>query len=197
MVEPAPPPGFLARAPEYPDAATIPRLLYLRLRGSTGADTVADGPRLGSPVMADIVLITGCRARGAREQRGPRGSRLVRGRQPADLAAADDRRARVQAGGGIERLALVSGRQHSDVLPHVGAMRAGGHRVTILFLDASTPELVQALRRHPPQASPGRRGRRLLESIEHERARLAPLRDAADLVIDTSGLNVHQLKERW
>ena len=32
MVEPAPPPGFVARAPEYPDAATIPRLLYLRLR---------------------------------------------------------------------------------------------------------------------------------------------------------------------
>jgi len=34
MVEPAPPPGFLARAPEYPDAATVPRLLYLRLRRS-------------------------------------------------------------------------------------------------------------------------------------------------------------------
>jgi SAM-dependent methyltransferase len=32
MVEPAPPPGFVARAPEYTDAATIPRLLYLRLR---------------------------------------------------------------------------------------------------------------------------------------------------------------------
>lgn len=32
MVEPAPPPGFLARATEYVDAATIPRLLYLRLR---------------------------------------------------------------------------------------------------------------------------------------------------------------------
>jgi SAM-dependent methyltransferase len=32
MIEPAPPPGFLERAPEYPDAATIPRLLYLRLR---------------------------------------------------------------------------------------------------------------------------------------------------------------------
>src|SRR5262249_28089492 len=30
MVEPAPPPGFLALAPEYPDAATVPRLLYLR-----------------------------------------------------------------------------------------------------------------------------------------------------------------------
>ena len=32
MVEPAPPAGFLARAPEYHDAATVPRLLYLRLR---------------------------------------------------------------------------------------------------------------------------------------------------------------------
>jgi SAM-dependent methyltransferase len=30
MVEPAPPPGFLARAAEYEAAATIPRLLYLR-----------------------------------------------------------------------------------------------------------------------------------------------------------------------
>ena len=27
MEEPTPPPGFLARAPEYRDAATIPRLL--------------------------------------------------------------------------------------------------------------------------------------------------------------------------
>ena len=32
MAEPAPPPGFLARAPEYPEAATIPRLLLLRTR---------------------------------------------------------------------------------------------------------------------------------------------------------------------
>jgi len=30
MVEPAPPPGFLALAAEYADAATVPRLLYLR-----------------------------------------------------------------------------------------------------------------------------------------------------------------------
>ena len=32
MAEPPPPPGFLARAREYPEAATIPRLLFLRLR---------------------------------------------------------------------------------------------------------------------------------------------------------------------
>jgi hypothetical protein len=30
MEEPAPPPGFLSRAEEYRDAATIPRLLALR-----------------------------------------------------------------------------------------------------------------------------------------------------------------------
>ena len=29
MHEPAPPPGFLARATEYEDAATIPRLLFM------------------------------------------------------------------------------------------------------------------------------------------------------------------------
>jgi SAM-dependent methyltransferase len=32
MVEPAPPPGFLALATEYADAATVPRLLFLRTR---------------------------------------------------------------------------------------------------------------------------------------------------------------------
>ena len=30
MEEPAPPPGFLARAEEYADAASVPRLLFLR-----------------------------------------------------------------------------------------------------------------------------------------------------------------------
>jgi len=35
MEEPAPPAGFLARAQEYADAATIPRLLYLRSRKTT------------------------------------------------------------------------------------------------------------------------------------------------------------------
>jgi hypothetical protein len=30
MLEPAPPPGFIALAPEYGEAASIPRLLFLR-----------------------------------------------------------------------------------------------------------------------------------------------------------------------
>jgi SAM-dependent methyltransferase len=41
MVEPAPPPGFLARASEYRDAATIPRLLALR------AEKLAAPPKPG------------------------------------------------------------------------------------------------------------------------------------------------------
>lgn len=97
---------------------------------------------------------------------------------------------------GIDRLALVSGRQHADVLPQVGAMRAAGHDVTVLFLDANTPVLVKrydATRRKHPMSE---EADGLLESIELERGRLATLRDAADLVIDTSDLNVHQLKER-
>ena len=35
-----------------------------------------------------------------------------------------------------------------------------------------------------------------MESIEAERQMLEPTRESADLVIDTTGLNVHQLKER-
>jgi UPF0042 nucleotide-binding protein len=99
-------------------------------------------------------------------------------------------------GSGIDRLALVAGRDYGAVLDNVAALRGEGHRVTVLFLDASTSELVRRYdatrRRHPLAAeAPG-----LLESIEQERALLGRTRDAADLVIDSSALNVHQLKHR-
>ena len=39
MEEPPPPPGFLARAPEYEEAVSIPRLLFLRAaKAATGSD---------------------------------------------------------------------------------------------------------------------------------------------------------------
>ena len=96
----------------------------------------------------------------------------------------------------IERLALVAGRQHAEVLTKVGELRADGHDVRVVFLDASTPELVRrydATRRRHPLADDTEG---LVESIELERSMLEPVRAAADLVIDTSDLNVHQLKER-
>jgi UPF0042 nucleotide-binding protein len=98
--------------------------------------------------------------------------------------------------GGIERLALVSGRQHAEVLPHVAQMRAGGHHVTVVFLEASTPVLVQrydATRRRHPFADDADG---LLEAIEYERRKLRVVKEQADLVIDTTDLNVHQLKEK-
>ena len=99
-------------------------------------------------------------------------------------------------GSDIERLALVAGREHDEILTRVGELRADTHRVTMLFLDATTPELVRrydATRRRHPLAD---EAEGLVESIELERSALDPLRGAADLVIDTTDLNVHQLKER-
>ena len=101
-----------------------------------------------------------------------------------------------QPGGGIERLALVSGRNHDDVLPGVAKMRGAGHRVVLLFLDSQTPALVQrydATRRKHPFAG---EADGLLEAIETERRLLEPVKSEADLVIDTTELNVHRLKER-
>jgi UPF0042 nucleotide-binding protein len=97
---------------------------------------------------------------------------------------------------GIDKLALVAGRDHGALLGRVAAIRAAGHHVTLVFLDASTPELVRrydATRRKHPLAADADG---LVESIDLERSMLTPTREAADLVIDTTGLNVHQLKEK-
>jgi RNase adapter protein RapZ len=99
-------------------------------------------------------------------------------------------------GSDIERLALVSGRQHIDVLPKVAALRGSGHRVRIVFLDATTAELVKrydlSRRKHPLDAD----AEGLVEAIELERSLLDSVKDAADLVIDTTALNIHQLKAK-
>jgi UPF0042 nucleotide-binding protein len=99
-------------------------------------------------------------------------------------------------GSGIERLALVSGRHHGTVLDTVAALRTAGHRVTVLFLDAADADLVKRYdatrRKHPLDDE----AHGLVEAIAYERRLLGGTRDAADLVIDTSELNIHQLKER-
>src|SRR5262245_56223766 len=70
-----------------------------------------------------------------------------------------------------------------------------GRRTTLLFLDATDEVLVRrqdaARRPHPLQASG-----RLIDGLRRERVVLANLRADADLVIDTSDLNVHQLTDR-
>jgi UPF0042 nucleotide-binding protein len=99
-------------------------------------------------------------------------------------------------GSDIDRLALVAGRQHVELLPKVSALRASGHRVRVLFLDASDTALVKRYdatrRKHPLDSEASG----LVEAIELERQLLEPVKAAADLVIDTTEMNVHQLKSK-
>lgn len=96
------------------------------------------------------------------------------------------------------QLALVVGTasNQSDAVAVVHRLREAGNRVRILFLDASTPELVKrygATRRKHPLAH---QHPSIAEAINYERILLEPVKGSADLVIDTSELNVHQLKSQ-
>jgi UPF0042 nucleotide-binding protein len=68
-------------------------------------------------------------------------------------------------------------------------------RTSMLFLEADDDILVRrqeaARRPHPLQA-----GGRLLEGIDRERSVMTQLRGDADVVIDTTQLNLHQLKDK-
>lgn len=97
-----------------------------------------------------------------------------------------------------QRLALVIGptADHVALLDHITRLRHDQHRVSVLFLDASTAELVKRYgstrRKHPLDTDAGG----VVQAIERERALLDPVKAVADLVIDTTDLTVHQLKAR-
>ena len=80
-------------------------------------------------------------------------------------------------------------------LQEVLAQGRTGRRTTLLFLEANDDVLVRrqeaARRPHPLQE-----GGRLLDGLQRERAAIASLRGDADVVIDTSNLNVHQLTDK-
>jgi len=97
----------------------------------------------------------------------------------------------------IKRIALgvdLRGGQFLQSWPEVLAeMRAAGHQVQILFFDASDEVLLRRFsetRRPHPLAG----GEPVQEGIIRERKALEQMRELADRVIDTSDLNVHQLK---
>ncbi|MCA0435363.1 MAG: RNase adapter RapZ [Actinobacteria bacterium] len=77
----------------------------------------------------------------------------------------------------------------------LAALRGMGLRPRIIFIDANDESLVrrfESVRRPHPLQGDGR----LLDGIQAERRKLADLRSDADLVVDTSGLNVHQLSAK-
>jgi UPF0042 nucleotide-binding protein len=101
-------------------------------------------------------------------------------------------------GADYERVALAIGTTADldQVLPSIAELRQAEARVRILFLDASTEVLVRRYestrRRHPLTADGGT----LAEAIVAERSLLEPVKAEADVLVDTTELNVHQLRDR-
>jgi UPF0042 nucleotide-binding protein len=98
---------------------------------------------------------------------------------------------------GISRVALGVDLREREFLRDyeviLGELRRQGRRVEVLFLDASDAVLVQRFgetRRPHPAAGDGGP----LAGIAHEREQTASLRERADRIVDTSSLNVHQLR---
>jgi UPF0042 nucleotide-binding protein len=102
--------------------------------------------------------------------------------------------------GEVPRIAAVvdvRGRQFfADLRDAMADLEAAGVRSRLVFLEASDEALIRRFegsrRRHPLQGSEGR----LTDGIDAERRLLSDLRGDADLVIDTSGFNVHQLRAK-
>src|SRR5713226_482073 len=97
----------------------------------------------------------------------------------------------------IKRIALgvdLRGGQFLESWPDVLAdMRRSGHHVEIVFFDASDEVLLRRFsetRRPHPMAGQDP----IQEGITRERKALEGMRELADKVIDTSDMNVHQLK---
>jgi len=97
----------------------------------------------------------------------------------------------------VDRVAVVVDARGGSFFPQLAeameGLRADGVRVGVVFLEASEESLVRRFessrRPHPLQE-----GARILDGLRRERLVLGDLRSQADLVIDTTNLNVHELR---
>ena len=97
----------------------------------------------------------------------------------------------------IERAALlVDAREGEqiDKLPAIYRKLAGEQPATLVFVEASDEVLMRRFSetRRPHPLS---HGRNIGEGISEERRRMAPIRRLADVIIDTSKFNVHELRQ--
>lgn len=97
-----------------------------------------------------------------------------------------------------ERVALVSGRGGGEYVAELSEavqhLRETGANVRVLFLDAADDVLVRRFentRRRHPLAVDG-----VVAGIAREREVLQPIKTQADVVVDTTEMNVHQLRDR-
>jgi len=97
----------------------------------------------------------------------------------------------------VDRVAVVVDARGGSFFPQLAEAMTGlrdrGVNVGVLFLEASEESLVRRFessrRPHPLQE-----GARILDGLRRERLVLGDLRSEADLVIDTTSLNVHELR---
>src|SRR5262245_33736797 len=104
-----------------------------------------------------------------------------------------------QSSRAIRKIALGVDVREGEYLDHfletLHTLRDTGHRVEVLFLEATDEVLVRRYhesRRRHPLAGEGN----VLDGIRAERRALAHLREAADRILDTSALTVHELRAR-
>ncbi len=102
-----------------------------------------------------------------------------------------------QPGSPSSRVAFVIGREAEyldEVLPALADLRRSHDRVRVLFLEAAPDVLVQRFegtRRRHPLSDAG-----VLKSIAMEADALGGIKEQADLIVDTTELNVHELRAR-
>ncbi len=147
----------------------------------------------------EILILTGMSGAGrstAANVMEDRGWYVVDNLPPQLLVSMADLVAQVRAQGIDVRLAAVvdvrARRFFADLQSALGQLRERGWRPHLLFLDATDEALVrrfESVRRPHPLQADGR----LLDGIQTERRLLRDLRAEAQVVVDTSGLNVHQL----
>lgn len=101
--------------------------------------------------------------------------------------------------GAVDRIAVVvdvrSRAFSSDVRTALGEVRQRGITPRVLFLEASDEVLIRrfdGVRRPHPMQEDGR----LADGIARERRLLLSTRESADLIVDTSTLNLHQLRAK-
>jgi UPF0042 nucleotide-binding protein len=84
----------------------------------------------------------------------------------------------------------------AQLLPLISGEGSSPSNLKLIFLDADTRSIVRRYsetRRPHPGFDPAK-DKSLEETIQRERARLQPIKEAADLVLDTSSMNIHALK---
>ena len=188
-------------APRRRAASTGVSREHRHRRDRGGADgRHRDRAATGPDHAGELVVVTGMTGAGrstAAKELEDLGFYVVDNLPPAllrDVVAAGRREPRHRASRSRSWSTSAPGRSSTSLQANL-AQRATGRRTTLLFLEATDDVLVRrqeaARRPHPLQG-----GGRLLDGLRREREVLADLRGDADLVIDTSDLNVHQLTDR-